>query len=201
MTTHLRDLSNAELRSRLRGDGLRLQVGPFVYCLQTPVAVVETGLRTLYEDFVVAEPGGFADFHVGLRSSGWVHKLRSRLEFYVDHQRPFNRIAASQGYAGFEWGLNWCVSTLPNEYMKLHAAVVAKDDVAIIMPGLPGAGKSTLCAALGLEGWRVLSDEHALIPLHSSQVVPVYRPVSLKNESIGIIEAPLPWCGGRAQVT
>jgi len=60
---------------------------------------------------------------------------------------------------------------------------------AVIMPGVPGAGKSTLCAAFGLSGWRTLSDEHALIPPVSRQVVPLCRPVSLKNESIGVIRS------------
>jgi len=76
-----------------------------------------------------------------------------------------------------------------NEYLKLHAAVVAKDNGAIVMPGVPGAGKSTLCAALALSGWRVLSDEHALIPPGSAEVVPLCRPISLKNESIPLIKA------------
>ena len=58
---------------------------------------------------------------------------------------------------------------------------------AVIMPGVPGAGKSTLCAAFGLSGWRTLSDEHALIPPGTRQVVPLCRPVSLKNESIEVI--------------
>ena len=59
----------------------------------------------------------------------------------------------------------------------------------IIMPGVPGAGKSTLCAALGLTGWRILSDEHALIQPGTAQVVPLCRPVSLKNESIEVIRS------------
>jgi HprK-related kinase A len=57
------------------------------------------------------------------------------------------------------------------------------------MPGIPGAGKSTLCAALGLSGWRILSDEHAMIEPDSTQVVPLCRPVSLKNESIKVIKS------------
>jgi len=57
------------------------------------------------------------------------------------------------------------------------------------MPGVPGAGKSTLCAAMGLAGWRILSDEHALIPPGTAEVVPLCRPVSLKNESIAVIKS------------
>jgi HprK-related kinase A len=87
-----------------------------------------------------------------------------------------------------EWGMNWCVSVYANEYLKLHAGAVARNHSAIIMPGVPGAGKSTLCAALGLTGWRILSDEHALIIPGTADVVPLCRPVSLKNESIDVIQ-------------
>ena len=56
------------------------------------------------------------------------------------------------------------------------------------MPGVPGSGKSTLCAALGLSGWRILSDEHAMIEPGTAEVTPLCRPVSLKNESIEVIQ-------------
>jgi HprK-related kinase A len=184
----LGDLSDRELRTALLGDGLRIEVGPYIYCIRSPVPLIQQGLQTLYRRFVLADEAGFADFHVELRASSLMHRLRGKLDFYFDNIRPLNQIEYRHAYAFLEWGMNWCVSVTLNDYMKLHAAVVAKDGVAVIMPGLPGAGKSTLCAALALSGWRVLSDEHALIPLGSSDVVPLYRPVSLKNESIQVIK-------------
>jgi len=87
----------------------------------------------------------------------------------------------------FEWGLNWCVATHAHHFLVLHSAVVEKNGVAIILPGMPGAGKSTLCAALVCRGWRLLSDEMALIDIESLLVTPIPRPVALKNESIHII--------------
>ncbi len=87
----------------------------------------------------------------------------------------------------FEWGLNWCIATHAHHFLVLHSAVVEKNGSAIIMPGIPGAGKSTLCAALVCRGWRLLSDEMALVDLESLLVTPIPRPVALKNESIHII--------------
>ena len=55
------------------------------------------------------------------------------------------------------------------------------------MPAAPGSGKSTLCAALMLRGWRLLSDEHALVSLDDTRLIPVCRPISLKNKSIEVI--------------
>jgi HprK-related kinase A len=183
----LRDLSDAQLQSALKHDGLALRVGPYVYSIRSSLPIIHAGLKTLYGDFELALPKGFVDYSVAIDSSNIIHRFRNRIDFHLDRQRPFNRIERRHAWAFLEWGMNWCVSVCANEYLKLHSAVVSKDGVALIMPGLPGAGKSTLCAALALSGWRVLSDEHALIPLGSSDVVPLYRPVSLKNESIEVI--------------
>ncbi|MFV0275784.1 MAG: HprK-related kinase A [Parahaliea sp.] len=186
----LSQLSGAEVRRRLRGrDGLRLQVGPYCYSIECVEPVVAAGLSRLYGDFPLAPRQGFVDFQVALRPTNVLQHLRHQLVFLFDEQQPFASIPASQAYAFLEWGMNWCLSTTMHEYLKLHAAVVAKQGLAVVMPGLPGAGKSTLCAALGLRGWQVLSDEHALIQPGTANVVPVNRPISLKNESIDVIRA------------
>ncbi len=86
-----------------------------------------------------------------------------------------------------EWGLNWCVSAHCHQYLVLHAAVVERFGHALVLPAPPGSGKSTLCAGLVSRGWRLLSDELALIEPASGEVVPLPRPVSLKNASIDVI--------------
>ena len=69
----------------------------------------------------------------------------------------------------------------------LHAAVVEKRGRALIMPGLPGAGKSTLCAYLVHHGWRHLSDEFGLVRPGSSEIFPFPRLIPLKNDAIDVI--------------
>jgi HprK-related kinase A len=150
---------------------------------------VAAGIQTLYRDFSVADPQEFVDYNVALMRSGVVQHLRGEAEFLFDGKSPFDAIPIGQAYAFLEWGMNWCVSLHTNEYLKLHAAAVSRGESAVIMPGIPGAGKSTLCAALGLSGWRILSDEHAMIPPNTTDVVPLCRPVSLKNESIEVIKS------------
>ena len=83
--------------------------------------------------------------------------------------------------------MNWCISAHAHQFLILHAAVLERGGVALIMPAPPGSGKSTLCAALALSGWRLLSDELALIDPGSGRVWPLCRPVSLKNRSIEVI--------------
>jgi HprK-related kinase A len=72
-------------------------------------------------------------------------------------------------------------------HIVIHSAVVERDGVALVLPGEPGAGKSTLCAALCLSGWRLLSDELTIISQKDYLVQPVPRPISLKNKSIELI--------------
>jgi HprK-related kinase A len=178
-----------DIRKRLEHGELHLHVGPYLYNLQSDLSRIADGIETLYRDFPLADPREFTDFSVAMKHGGLLSRLQGQVEFLFDHQRPFAPIPTGQAYAFMEWGMNWCVSMHANEYLKLHAAAVVKDGSAIIMPGIPGAGKSTLCAALGLTGWRILSDEHALIPPGTAEVVPLCRPVSLKNESIPLIKS------------
>ena len=185
----LRDLSGHEIATRLQSGRLRLRVGPYTYALQSNLPRIAVGVETLYPDFFLVDSDEFNDFRVAMNHKSPLARLLGRVDFLFEHQRPFGSIPTHQAYAFLEWGMNWCVSVHVNEYLKLHAAAVAKNDLAIIMPGTPGAGKSTLCAAMGLSGWRVLSDEHALIPPGTAQVSPLCRPVSLKNESIAAIKS------------
>ena len=183
----LGNLTTNELGQRLASGELAVHVGPYIYNIQSNLPVIASGIETLYSDFSLANSGEFVDYDVGIRASSLLQRMQGKVEFLFDKRRPFKVITRGQAYAFLEWGLNWCVSLHANEYLKLHAAAVCKDNSAIIMPGIPGAGKSTLCAALGLSGWRILSDEHAMIQPLSTEIAPLCRPVSLKNESIEVI--------------
>ena len=79
-----------------------------------------------------------------------------------------------------------------HQYLTLHAAVVERAGHALILPAPPGSGKSTLCAGLVFRGWRLLSDELAVIEPSTGLIVPVPRPVSLKNQSIGVLRTFAP---------
>lgn len=153
---------------------------------------VRTGLEVLYSNFPECAADDFIDFDVGVfpkRSIPWRQRLAT---FEFDREPTFAPIEQRHAFATLEWGMNWCVSVHCNAYLKLHAGVVARDNQAIVMPGIPGAGKSTLCAILALTGWRVLSDEHAMIDKDNTTVTPLYRPISLKNASIDLIRRTYP---------
>jgi HprK-related kinase A len=83
--------------------------------------------------------------------------------------------------------MNWCISAHCHQYLVIHAAVIERNGRALLLPAPPGYGKSTLCAGLVNRGWRLLSDELTLLDPASGTVLPLARPVSLKNASIDVI--------------
>jgi HprK-related kinase A len=148
-------------------------------------------MRLLYQDFPVDEGGGLADFHVSIRRPagplGLRRWWRQQAMVYLDDARPFEPLPIDMAVPMLEWSINWCAATRANQYVMIHAAVLERDGWALVLPGVTGAGKSTLCAGLALRAWRLLSDEFALIRPADGQVHPWPRPISLKNASIEVI--------------
>jgi HprK-related kinase A len=183
-------LSRAELEARLGGPGLSVQTGPFISRIHSPIERIAEGIATLYGDYPLREVDGFADFHVHMRRSGGVRRwYRPQVSFDIDGLEPFEPLPQEHAFPMLEWALNWCISTRAHAYLMIHAAVIERDGFAAILPAPPGSGKSTLCAALVSRGWRLLSDELALIRPQDGLLLPVPRPISLKNRSIDVIRA------------
>lgn len=186
-------LARPQLRARLAGNGLYLHTGAFVIRLQSDIAAIERSLALMYADYPLADACSLADFHLRVvRPRNWRRWLRPQVLFLVDGQQPFKPLPLAQAYPMFEWGMNWCVSNHAHNYLVLHAAVLERGGRALLLPAPPGSGKSTLCAALAHAGWRLLSDELALVRLADGMIVPLPRPISLKNQSIALLHAALP---------
>lgn len=182
------ELPEAEVARRLAGPGLRLRTGPVVTRIQSRHPAIARGIALLYGEHAVEQAPGFADFHVRLaRPRGLRRWLAPQMLFQFDGAPPFLPLPAEQAFPMLEWGLNWCISAHCHQYLIVHAAVVERGGRALLLPAPPASGKSTLCAGLVSRGWRLLSDELALIDPATKQIVPVPRPVSLKNASIEAI--------------
>lgn len=113
--------------------------------------------------------------------------VRPQVLFEIDAIRVFEPQPAENAFPMYEWGLNWCIATSAHRYMMLHAGTVAFGDRAMILPGTPGSGKSTLSAALHLRGARLLSDEFGLVRPEKGDLLPMPRGIPLKNTSIEAI--------------
>ena len=182
--------SFAELQCALAGAGACFQLGPFVVEVSTDIPAVAEGLYRFYAEYPRAGEDGFADFHVRLsRVQGLRRWYRPQVEFSIDGRHPFRPMMLEHAFPMFEWTLNWCVANYAHQYLMFHSAVVERNGVAAILTAPSGSGKSTLCAALINRGWRLFSDELALIALSDGQLDPFPRPVSLKNNSIDIIRS------------
>jgi len=175
-------------------DGLELEVASYRCRIRSSLAsALAEPLLLLYRDYPASiSPDGFVDFDIQLnkKRSGWFEEA---VEFSWDEQTPFPALPLNQVHPLFEWGLNWCISTLAaGSDAVVHAAVLERNGGVLVLPGDPGSGKSTLCAELCLSGWRLLSDELAIISLADGSVRPVPRPISLKDASIRLIQSHFP---------
>ena len=77
-------------------------------------------------------------------------------------------------------------------FLSIHAGVVAHAGKAMLLPGAPGAGKTTTTAGLVHAGFRYLSDEVALLTRDSFEVYPVPVSVTIKETGLETVTALFP---------
>ncbi len=164
-----------------------LRTGPFVVHLETNCPEVVSDLRRLYHPKCFLEPQDFCDFHVEIHRPLLRHLISPQAVFRFEGHAPFLPGPRRHASPMFEWGLNWVIATMAHQYLIIHAAVVERNGLALILPGPPGSGKSTLCAGLVFHGWRLLTDELALVRPADGKLAAIARPISLKNQSIDIM--------------
>ena len=186
----LSSLNTHEISKRLNKDGLVLAVGPFTFCIKSSLPSIVNNVQKIYADFQLLSHDDLIDFYVSIKKTKGIRRfIKPQINFYSDDYSPFLPLPASQAFPLLEWGMNWCIAQHAHHYLLLHSAVLEKNGKSVILPAQSGSGKSTLCALLALNGWRLLSDEMALIDLKSCQLHALARPISLKNESIKVISA------------
>ncbi len=184
----LRGLPAQAIAELLLGPGLTLHIGPLAARIGTSLTELVEPVRTLYGGFTIADREPLVDFEVRIAHGALVRRwLAPQAVAFVDGQRAFAPFPRRQALPMLEWAMNWCIFTRPHQYLLLHAAVVERQGRGLLLPGRPGAGKSTLAAGLVLRGWRLLSDEVAVVPPGTTDLLPVPRPVGLKDDSIDVI--------------
>jgi HprK-related kinase A len=166
-------------------------LGAFSVALRTPFGHLKDTLKFLYGAHPVIGPESFVDFPVTVNAPDvFVRRvLRPQAVFRFGRSVPFYPMPQAQAGPLLEWGLNWTIATEMNGYLLIHAAVAARKELAVIMPAPPGSGKTTLAAGLMAAGWRVLSDEFAVIDPHDGLIRPCLKALSLKEGAIDLLEA------------
>jgi HprK-related kinase A len=174
----------------------QVKSGPISFLIYSKIPSILSNISSLYVDNIdlsCKHSNQFFDFHIEINPPSLTRRfLYKQAQFYLDGQIVFNPFPFHHATAMLEWGMNWCISTQIHTYLIIHAAVIEKNGFAAVLPAPPGSGKSTLCASLVQEGWRLLSDELTLINLTTAEVVPIPRPIGLKNQSIDIIKQRYP---------
>ncbi len=172
---------------------INIASGLYRYTVSNLPEHVHHQLKALYDDAVDTSDSTWSDFDLKIENTSIVRRiLRPQCVVNIEGQLPFNPVAPAKLLPSIEWSLNWCVAAYEHQKLLFHSSVVAKEGTAILLPAVSGSGKTTLATYLGAHGWEMFSDELGVIDLHSNLVNPLFRPASLKNESIDVIKMSCP---------
>lgn len=171
----------------------RVTVGPTGFRIGSDWKQPLDRLAALYRGYPAPE---IPDFTVRLFARRpWRRIVRPSVTIGGDYMLPDAApLSLAHGLLGAEMGMNLQMALGQRRYLLLHASAVERDGKAVLMTGESGAGKSTLSALLGERGWRFMGDEFALIDLETGALHAFPRPVSLKNEAIGLFESDVEPC-------
>ena len=185
----LRDLSETSLAQRLAGAGVGIDFGAARARIRSDVEALPGLLNKLYGAFEAVDPDGFFDATGVLRHGRGVRRyLNPQIQFIVDGKPLFYPFPASAHFPLLEWGCNYLFAERLNFHLLLHSGVVEFEGKGIVLPALPGSGKSTLTAAVSLRGFRLLSDEFGVVRISDGKLLPLLKAVGLKNDSIDVIQ-------------
>ena len=186
----LASVDQRDIRRALANKGLWFDYGGVSMRLRSDSAVLASQVQAAYGQFPFVDQSDWADLHIQVvRQSGVRRWLAPQVVFNCDGRRPFEPFPADAPLPMLEWGGNWLIGQRMNNLLLLHAGAVERDGLALLMPALPGSGKSTLTAALSLRGWRLLSDEFGAYDPQVGAFRAMLKPVALKNQSIDVIRS------------
>jgi HprK-related kinase A len=190
MTTAMPD--TGAIDRALRRDGLHLRLGPFVTRIRGDAPDIAAHLASIYAHHGI-DADAWAESTVSVRLVRDRKRPWRRLAQLLIDERPFMPpLAARLSAPMLEWGLNWVIASRAHQFLLLHAAALEKNGRVAILAATSGSGKSTLCTLLAANGWRMFSDEFAVLRLGDGMALPMPRAVSLKNQSIGLAKALFP---------
>lgn len=168
---------------------LVLDLGPFL----TRIKLSDARSIDFFLDMYAACPvmvgeDVLSDFSLSLRPPNLFRNFfRRQIVPDPGFQFPAVPLPVHMSPLALEMGLNLSVALQCFRYAIFHAGVVAQGDDALIIAAKSGGGKSTLTAAMMEEGWRLLSDEFAILDMDAALLKAYPRPVSLKNTSIEVV--------------
>lgn len=79
-----------------------------------------------------------------------------------------------------------------NAHFLMHGAVLERDGIALVLPGIAGSGKTTLAAILAIQGWQLYSDELVVLDVQTGTIRPCPFPMSIKPGSVDVLQPLYP---------
>jgi HprK-related kinase A len=194
----LGDLPVSEIQRRLGREGIDVDLGLVRVRVSSDSPTFSAQFREVYAGFPATLAPDWVGLHVQLRRRRrWLMGWKEQVDLWHDGRLLFEPFPAAAPLPLFEWGVNWLIARSRNDVLLLHAAIAERDGLALVMPALPGSGKSTLGSALGMSGWRLMSDEFGALDPADGLLRSVLKPAALKNESIPVIQR---FGGGKARL-
>lgn len=170
---------------------LRIDTGLYKYFLSGVPKQLIDPIKALYPQSVSQEKG-IVDYQIDITKTSFLRTLlRPQVSLKIDGHQPFNPISPAKLLPSIEWAMNWCVAAYDHTHLLIHCSVVEKNGKVILFPAKSGSGKSTTSSYLALHGWHLFYDEMAVVELATGKIQPVFRPTSLKNNSVDIIRPHL----------
>lgn len=77
---------------------------------------------------------------------------------------------------------------LSKDYFTLHAAALVKGETGFLFPGSQHCGKTTLTLELIKRGYRLLSDDLAIIGRKTLEVMPFPRALNIRERSLSLLQ-------------
>lgn len=189
----LRQLTADAVKARLAGAGLGLDLGAARVCIRSDLDSLAAMLQRVYGEFDIAPAPGLFDVTADLRRVRGVRRfVRPQVELWIDGAAEFERFPSDTPLPLLEWGINYALAARLYGYVLLHAGAIARGTDGVLVPAMPGSGKSTLTAALARSGYRLLSDEFGVVRAADQHLLALLRPIALKNDSIDIIRNAFP---------
>ncbi|MGC6401740.1 HprK-related kinase A [Sphingomonas sp. FW199] len=170
-----------------------VRVGPVGFRVGSDWRLPVAQLAECYRDYPRPE-NGIPDFTVRLFAARpWRRVFRPSVMIGGDYTIPDAApLPLSLGLLAAEMGMNLQMALAQRRYLLLHASTVERDGRCVMMTGVSGSGKSTLSALLMARGWRLMGDEFALLDPETGMVHAFPRLISLKNQSVAVMQAALP---------
>jgi hypothetical protein len=133
-------------------------------------------LQQLCRQFGAAPALDALELHVEAAPEGWVIRQ--------DGAQPVVRNTERGAARHVEWRMVGIAARAERELVHWHAAALVRGEHTVLLPGKPGAGKSTLALALALQGFELLGEDVVFMDPESGVIHPFPRALRADGEAL-----------------